>query len=91
MNTIEFDIVIISTALIDIFSFLEISSISSECFSLKCFRKSFSSILLRLKSQDEKIQFTFNNCSSMNQVKKCNTWKQVFVKNICEIIVFCKI
>ena len=45
--------VIISTALIDIFSFLEIFNISSECLSLKCFRNSFSSILFCLKSQDE--------------------------------------
>jgi len=55
--------VIICTALIDIFSFLEISSISLECVSLKCFKKSFSSILFCLKSQDEKIQLIFNNCS----------------------------
>ena len=81
MNTVEFEIVIISTALIDIFSFLEIFNISSECSSFKCFRNSFSSILFRLKLQDEKIQFTFNNCSSMNQVKKDNIWKQVFVKS----------
>ena len=55
--------VIICTALIDIFSFLEISSISLECVSLKCFKKSFSSILFCLKSQDEKMQLIFNNCS----------------------------
>ena len=55
--------VIISTALIDIFSFLEISSISLECCSFKCFRNSFSSILFCLKSQDEKIQLIFNNYS----------------------------
>jgi hypothetical protein len=61
MNTVEFDIVIISTALIDIFSFFEISSMSLGCFSFKCFRNSSSSILLHLKLQDGKIQLKFNN------------------------------
>ncbi len=61
MNTVEFDIVIICTALIDMFSFFEISSISSWCFSFKCFRNTSSSMSLHLKLQDGKTQLKFNS------------------------------
>lgn len=61
MNTVEFDIVIISTALIGMFSFFEISCMSLGCFSFKCFRNTSSSMSLNLKLQDGKIQLKFNN------------------------------
>lgn len=61
MNTVEFDTVIICTALIDMFSFFEISSMSLWCFLFKCFRNSSSSMSLHLKLQDGKIQLKFNN------------------------------
>ena len=56
MNTAELEVIIISTALIDMFSFFEISSNSSECSSCKCFRNSTSSTLLHLKSHEGNTQ-----------------------------------
>jgi len=63
MNTLELDVVIISTALIDMFSFFEIFSSSSECSSFKCFRNSISSTLLHLKSHEVNTQLKFNKLS----------------------------
>ena len=63
MNTLELDVVIISTDLIDIFSFFEIFNSSSECSSFKCFRNSISSTLLDLKSHEGNTQSKFNKMS----------------------------
>jgi len=64
MNTLELEVVIISTALIDIFSFFEIFTISSECSSFKCFRNSISLTLLHLKSHEANTQSKFNKLSA---------------------------
>jgi len=48
MNTLEFDIDIISIISIDMFSFSELFFISVWWVSLKCSRNSDSSMLLRL-------------------------------------------
>jgi len=57
---VELDTIIISVDLTDMFSFFEISNISSWCSSFKCFRNSSSLMLLRLKLQDGTMQLKFN-------------------------------
>ena len=88
MNTLELDVVIISTASMDIFSFFEIFSSSLECSSCKCLRNSVSSILLHLKSHEGNAQSKFNKLSISDQYKNSSkTWIQCELGYIFKIIV----